>query len=68
MPRLGVEGVDAFDVKDRKRVVLAIEEDAGRTSSTVSVQNHKTGSWRSGEVCFRALLTSDGSELELTRV
>ena len=68
MPRLEVEGVDAFDVEDRKRVILAIEEDAGRTSSTVSVQNHKTGSWRSGEVCFRALLTSDGSELELTRV
>ena len=68
MPRLEVEGVDAFDVEDRKRVVLAIEEDAGRTSSTVSVQNHNTGSWRSGEVCFRALLTSDGSELELTRV
>ena len=68
MPRFEVEGVDAFDVEDRKRVVLAIEEDAGRTSSTVSVQNHKTGSWRSGEVCFRALQTSDGSELELTRV
>ena len=68
MPRLEVEGVDAFDVEDRKRLVLAIEEDAGWTSSTVSVQNHKTGSWRSGEVCFRALLTSDGSELELTRV
>jgi hypothetical protein len=67
MPRLEVEGVDAFHVEDRKRVVLAIEEDAGRTSSTVSVQN-KTGTWRSGEVCFRALLTSDGSELELTRV
>jgi len=68
MPRLEVEGVDAFGVEDRKRLVLAIEEDAGWTSSTVSVQNHKTGSWRSGEVCFRALLTSDGSELELTRV
>ena len=68
MLRLEVEGVDAFDAEDRKRVVLAIEEDAGRTSSTVSVQNHKTGSWRSGEVCFRALLTSDGSEVELTRV
>ena len=68
MPRLEVEGVDVFDVEDRKRVVLAIEEDAGQTSSTVSVQNHKTGSWRSGEVCFRALLTSDGSKLKLTRV
>ena len=52
MPRLEVEGVDAFDVENRKRVVLAVEEDAGRTSSTVSVQNHKTGSWRSGEDCF----------------
>ena len=35
MPRLEVEGVDAFDVENRKRVVLAVEEDAGRTSSTV---------------------------------
>jgi hypothetical protein len=35
MPRLEVEGVDAFDVEDRKRLVLAIEEDAGWTSSTV---------------------------------
>ena len=35
MPRLEVEGVDVFDVEDRKRVVLAIEEDAGWTSSTV---------------------------------
>ena len=43
MPRLEVEGVDAFHVEGRKRVVLAIAEDAGRTSSTVSVQNHKTG-------------------------
>ncbi len=29
MPRLEVEGVDAFDVEDRKRLVLAIEDDAG---------------------------------------
>jgi hypothetical protein len=35
MPRLEVEGVDAFDVEARKRLVLAIEEDAGWTSSTV---------------------------------
>jgi len=35
MPRLEVEGVDAFDVEGRKRLVLAIEEDAGWRSSTV---------------------------------
>jgi hypothetical protein len=29
MPRLEVEGVGAFDVEDGKRLVLAIEEDAG---------------------------------------
>ena len=29
MPRLEVEGVGAFDVEEGKRLVLAIEEDAG---------------------------------------
>jgi hypothetical protein len=29
MPRLGVEGAGTFDVEDGKRLVLAIEEDAG---------------------------------------
>lgn len=29
MPRLTVEGVGTFDVPDRKRLVLALEEDAG---------------------------------------
>jgi ferredoxin len=29
MPRLEVEGVGEFDVEERKRLVLAIEEDAG---------------------------------------
>jgi hypothetical protein len=29
MPRLEVEGVGAFDVEEGKRLILAIEEDAG---------------------------------------
>lgn len=29
MPRLEVEGVGTFDVEEDKRLVLAIEEDAG---------------------------------------
>jgi ferredoxin len=29
MPRLEIEGVGAFDVEEGKRLVLAIEEDAG---------------------------------------
>ncbi|HEX5973787.1 MAG TPA: hypothetical protein VFY57_01390 [Rubrobacteraceae bacterium] len=29
MPKLEVEGVGAFDVEEGKRLVLAIEEDAG---------------------------------------
>jgi hypothetical protein len=29
MPRLEVEGVGEFDVEEGKRLVLAIEEDAG---------------------------------------
>ena len=29
MPRLEVEGVGAFEVEEGKRLVLAIEEDAG---------------------------------------
>jgi hypothetical protein len=29
MPRLEVEGAGAFDVEEGKRLVLAIEEDAG---------------------------------------
>ncbi len=63
MPKLEVEGVGEVDVEEGKRLVLAIEEDAGWTSSTASV--HKC---ENRDLAFRALLFEGGTErLELAR-
>jgi len=55
--------VGTFDIPENKRLVLAIEEDAGWTSCTTSVQNRK----KEDEFRFRAAVTEDGSQLELMR-
>ena len=53
MPRLEVEGVGAFDVEEGKRLVLAIEEDAGVDILQRSVRNRKID----GAFYFRAVVT-----------
>ncbi len=63
MPRLEVEDAGTFDVEEGKRLVLAIEEDAGVDILPTSVQNRKNDD----TFRFRAAVTEDGSQLELVR-
>ena len=59
MPRLDVEGTGTFDVEEGKRLVLAIEEDAG-----VDIL-HDVGpeSQKDSEFRFRAVITEEGSQV-----
>ena len=64
MPKVG--GVGSFEVPEGKRLVLAIEEDAGMDSCTASVPGPKTVARPNG-VGFRASLAPGGSRFELSR-
>ena len=59
MPKLEVEGVGSFDVEDGKRLVLAIEEDAG-----VDIL-HRCGSYAKCTTCRIEYL--EGEPNEMTR-
>ena len=53
MPRLEVEGVGTFDVEEDKRLILAIEEDAG-----VDIM-HECGSYARCSTCRVEFLESE---------
>ena len=59
MPRLEVEGAGTVDVEEGKRLVLAIEDDAGvDILHGVRPQPQKDSEFRS-----RAVITEEGSQL-----
>jgi hypothetical protein len=59
MPRLILEGAGTFDVEEGKRLVLAIEEDAGvDILHDVGPESQKISEFR-----FRAVIAEDGSQL-----
>ena len=57
MPRLKIEGVGAFDVEEGKRLVLAIEEDAG-----VDIM-HACGSYARCATCRVEFLEGEPQEM-----
>jgi len=63
VPKVEVVGVGSFEVPEGKRLVLAIEEDAGWTSCTTSVRDRKID----GGFRFRAVLSEHGTQLELMK-
>jgi len=59
MPRLDVEGAEKFDGEEDKRLVLAIEEDAGADIlHDVGPEPQKVSEFR-----FRAVITEEGSQV-----
>lgn len=57
MPRLEIEGVGTFDVEEGKRLVLAIEEDAG-----VDIM-HQCGSYAHCATCRVEFLEGDPEDM-----
>jgi ferredoxin len=58
MLKLGVEGIGTFDIEDGKRMVLAIEEDAG-----VDIM-HPCGSFAHCATCWVKFLEGEPEDMK----